>query len=388
MPSRIWLAYLTGAFGLAATAQINFIVPLRARELGASFDVIGLIVGAGAVAPALLAVSTGAVIDRLGARWSFVLGTGLTGLVAALFLFVTDFWWFLLLQPVLGTVRNFGWLASQSYITGAGEAHQRNLIAGRFAFFTNGGQMAAPAVIGAVAQLVGFRWAFLYFALYSLAFAAIGLLLPAGGHADARGARGSGGVGFRAALEMLAVRPVQAVLLLSGVRLWITWIYTAFVPAYLVDHGLEPATVGTVLATYGVVATVMAPTTGFWTRHASGPVVATLGLGCGAAALLLAPHVVNLPLAYLPPMLIGIGHGVSLPILLTEVAGAAPPGKRGVALGLRGAVNQATAAAGPMLIGALISASGIVMGFTIGGIVGGAMLVGAGMLQARKSIIH
>lgn len=379
---RLWLAYLTGAYGLAASAQVNFLVPLRALELGASFDVIGLVVGAGAVAPSLLAVTTGAAIDRLGARRTFVIGTAASAVLAALFVFVTSYWWFLLLQPLLGTTRNLGWLASQSYITGVGRVEQRHALAGRFAFFTNGGQMVAPLIIGGVAQLVGFRYAFLFLAAYSAGFAVIGLLLPPVSKADAPA---NHGIGVRSALQMLALRPMQAVLLLSGVRLWVMWIYTAFVPAYLVAQGLQPAAVGTVLAVYGIVATVMAPTAGFWTRFASGPTVAALGLGCGAVALLLAPQFVAVPLVYLAPALIGIGHGVSLPLILTIVAGAAPPGKRGIALGLRGAVNQATAAAGPIIVGTLISAAGIAIGFTVAATVGAGMVIGARILHASAA---
>lgn len=378
---RLWLAYLSGAFGLAATAQINFLVPLRARELGASFEVIGLLVGAGAVAPSLLAVTTGAAIDRLGPQRTFVIGTAATAILAALFVFVTNYWWFLLLQPLLGVTRNLGWLASQSYITGIGRIDQRHALAGRFAFFTNGGQMVAPLVIGGVAQLVGFRYAFLFLAAYAAAFAAIGLLLPPAGGGDGAARDANHGIGVRAALQMLALRPMQAVLLLSGMRLWVMWIYTAFVPAYLIDQGLQAATVGTVLATYGTVATLTAPTAGFWTRFASGPTVVAVGLGGGAVALLLAPHFVTVPLVYLAPALIGIGHGVSLPLILTIVAHAAPPGKRGIALGLRGAVNQGTAAAGPIIVGTLISGAGLSIGFTVAATVGVAMVSAARILH-------
>jgi hypothetical protein len=76
-PRLLWLAYVSGAFGLAASGHINFRVPLRARELGASFDVIGLLVGAGAALPAVLSVTTGAGCS----------------------VFVTNYWWFLALQP-------------------------------------------------------------------------------------------------------------------------------------------------------------------------------------------------------------------------------------------------------------------------------------------------
>lgn len=380
-PALLWLAYVSGAFGLAASGQINFLVPLRARELGASFEVIGLIVGAGAALPAVLSVTTGAAIDRLGPRRSFVLGTAATGVLAACSVFVTNYWWFLALQPVLGLARNLGWLASQAYVTGVGTEQQRHGIAGRFAFFTSAGQMAAPVMIGAVAQLTGFRWAFLFLAAYSAVFAAIGWLLPPVARASRAPGERPPATGLQSAIALLKQRPIQVMLLLSSLRLWITWIYTAFIPIYLVDNGAPPAAVGTVLATYGVVGALVAPTSGFWTRFANPATVATLAMGGGALALLLAPHLVTMPLVYLAPALIGISQGLSLPVILMIVGTSAPPGKRGVALGLRATMNQTTAAAGPILVGALISASGVVVGFTTGAVFAGLMVLGARLLH-------
>jgi MFS family permease len=382
---RFWLAYISGAFGLAITTQLNFLVPLRARELGASFELIGIIVGASALAPALLSVTTGAVIDRFGARRTFVLATTATAACAALFVFVTSYWWLLVLQPSVGALRNVGWLAIQSYITGLPAERQLSAV-GRFAFFSNIGQMAGPALIGAVAQVAGFRWAFLFLAAYAAAFAVIGLLLPPAApvpHAPAKH-----GIGIRSAMEISVLRPVQVVLLLSGARMWISWVYAAFLPIHLVDSGLAPGTVGTVMAAAGVVAALLSPTADRWTRWLSAPSVATVSLACGALGLLLAPYLAVMPWVWLVPALVGVGNGVSLPVLLTLLASAAPPGRRGVAFGLRAAVNQTVAAAGPVMVGAVIAGSGMVLGFTAGAFVAAAILAGARLLASSRPSVE
>jgi len=373
------LAYLSGAFGQAMTAQVTFLVPLRAFELGANFDVIGLIIGASGLAAALSSVSLGAVIDRLGPKRSFVLGTATTALLSVLFVFITSYWWFFLLQPLVGVSRNLGWVASQSYITSIGTAQERPKLTGRFTFFGAVGQMAGPVLVGGMAQLVGFRWAFLFPAAYALAFAIVGLLLGetrARDHALTRKAQGSG---FRSALQLVALPGIRVVLLLTFARVWINRVYAAFLPVTLVATGLEPGVVGTVMATSGLVAAAVAPTTGFWTRFLSQRTAAVLGLGCGATALLLAPHIAVVPIVYLVPALIGIGGGLSLPLLLGMIATAAPADKRGVALGLRGTVNQTAGTAAPVLIGALITAVGLTLGFTTGGLAAAAMLLAVGL---------
>lgn len=380
---QLWLAFLCGGFGLAMSAQINFLVPLRARELGASFDLIGLIIATGALTPALVSVPLGAMIDRLGPRRGFILGTCAAAGIAALFVIVTDYWWFLLLQPALGVARSLGWLASQSHITGLASDEMRPRLTGRFAFFSTGGQMIGPILIGAVAQFLGFRWSFLFLAGYAALFALLGLFLVDVNHPTA--ARARQGAGLRAALELLRLRGLQAALLLSFVRLWSAWVYTTFFPVYLVDSGLQPAVVGTVMATSGLVASLLGPTAGFWTRWMAQQTATAAGLACSAIALLLAPHVASIPVVYVVPVLVGIGIGLSLPLLLSIVADVAPADQRGVALGLRSMVNEVGATAAPALVGPLIAALGIVAGFTVGALVSAAILVAARVLFVLDS---
>jgi MFS transporter, DHA1 family, inner membrane transport protein len=375
------VAYLIGAFGLAISAQINFLVPLRARELGAGFDVIGLIIGAGALSAAVMSVTSGAVIDRLGPKRAFVLGAGITAIVSVAFVAVTDYWWFLALQPVHGIVRNLGWVASQGYITSFASDDERPKLTGRFSFFSNIGQMAGPVIVGGAASLVGFRYALFVPAAYAAAFALLGLALRDTRAPDHEETRERQGAGLRSALGLVALRGIQVALLLTFVRLWTSHVYSAFFPVYLVDTGMDPSLAGTVMATSGLVAAIVAPTTGYWTRFVSQQVATSIGLGCSALGLLLAPHVAAVPEVYIVPVLVGIGSGLSLPLLISIVTTAAPKTQRGLALGLRGMVNQGAATAAPVLVGPLMSALGLTFGFMTGGVVAVAILVAARVLH-------
>lgn len=382
-PRRLWLAYSSGAFGLAMIAQAGFLVPLRARELGASFDVIGLIVGAGAVAAVFASVPSGALIDRLGPKRTFVVGAGACVAVSLLFPLVTDYRWFLVLQPLLGLARNLGWVASQSYITSLGSEQERPTLTGRFSFFSNVGQMAGPLLVGAAAEVVGFRWAFLVPAAYALCFVVVGAFLVetrSPGHEQDRVPQGAG---VRSAWQLLALRGIQVALLLTLGRLWISVVYATFLPVYLVDEGFDPVVVGAVVATSGLAAAVVAPTAGFWTRYVSPTTAAACALVGGAVALVLIPHVAVLPWVFVVPVLVGVGVGVSLPLLLTIVTSAAPAGRRGVALGLRSMATQMAMTAAPLVVGPLITVLGIALGFSAAGAMAAGLLVGARVLSAR-----
>jgi MFS transporter, DHA1 family, inner membrane transport protein len=378
---RVLVAYVIGAFGLAISAQINFLVPLRARELGAGFDVIGLIVGSGALSAAALSVTSGAIIDRLGPKWAFIVGATGTAAVSISFVSVTNYWWFLALQPLHGVFRNLGWVASQGYITSFSSDEERPKLTGRFSFFGNVGQMAGPLLVGGAAGLVGLQYALFVPAAYAGLFALLGLALRDTRAEDHGVTRARQGTGLGSAVRLLALRGIQVALLLTFVRLWTSHVYSTFFPVYLVDQGMSPGLAGSVMAASGLIAAIMAPTTGFWTRWVSQQTAASIGLGCSALGLLLAPHVVTVPLVFVVPVLVGIGSGLSLPLLISIVTTAAPLTSRGVALGLRGMVNQTAATAAPVLIGPLMSALGLLLGFTTGGLVAGGMLVAARWLH-------
>jgi MFS family permease len=381
------LAYLIGAFGLSLSAQINFLVPLRARELGAGLDVIGLIIGSGTLAAAASSVTIGAVIDRLGPKRAFLIGAFGTMLVSMSFTLVGGYWWFIAMQPLHGIVRNLGWVASQGYITSFATDDARALLTGRFSFFSNVGAMVGPLLAGSAAAVFGFRWALFVPAIYSLVFAIIALFLVETKVQESgeKRPKEKGGAGFSAALSLLPIRGIQVALLLTFARLWSSHVYAAFLPVYMVDSGISANTAGIVMATSGFVAAIMAPTTGFWTRFMSPQAAASLGLSCNALGLILVPYLASVPAIFLVPVLVGIGTGLSLPLLITIVTSVVPVQRRGVALGLRALVNQVAATAAPVIIGPLMMVLGLGLGFTTGGAVAAVLLASARVLHVKST---
>jgi len=367
---------------------IYFLIPLRAHELGAGYQTIGLIAAAGTLAPGLLAVPLGSLIDRIGPKRGFILGAGASTVVSLAALLVTNYWWFLALQPFFGLSQTFGWLSSQGHITSLGTPAQRPMLTGRFSFFVNVGQMASPVLAGALAQGIGLRWAFLVPAAYAACFVALGF-----GLIDTRPDRGSKSRtakdgGLRSALKLTGVRGIQVALLLTFARLWIATVFNTFVPVYLVGRGFSTGLAGTVVATSSLVAAVMAPTTGYWTRHMCNERATMLGLGCGALSLVLVPHIAAVPVIYIAPILWGVALGTSLPLLISIVTSAAPSDQRGVALGLRVSANKAAATGAPVLVGPLIAGLGMALGFTVGGALALALLAGSRLLHRADRRTH
>lgn len=366
---QMLLTYFSASYGFGFQSMVSFLLPLRARELDAPLQVIGLMVGIAALVPALFSVPSGALADRIGPRRTFTLSTFISGVVALLFAAMTNYWGLVVLQPIFGFFRSMGWVAAQTYVTGIGTPAERASLTGRFSFAANLGPLVTPVVIGTIAEIVGYRASFLFVALAAALYTAVGLALPEvrsrmTGQTPARGSL----AGFGAAVEMLRLRGVQVALMLTFVRLWLFSGWGPFFQVFLADHGFRPAVIGTVISSNSFVSVAVTLSAGRLSRLASKEVVTATALGLGALGMVLSPHVAVLPLVYLPSLLLGSASGLSLPLLMAIMSDNAPPGRRGVAMGLRTQANQLASMSAPMVSGALVPALGIAWGFAVMGV--------------------
>lgn len=381
-PRRRVLAYASGGFGLAMNAMVQFLLPLRAAELGIGIGIIGLLLGAKAFTEALASVPLGGFMDRVGTKRAYLIGTGVSTVIALGYFLATSAVFLLVLQVALGLVRPLGWVGAQSYVAGLRTGEDRAQDTGRFSFSANVAQIVAPLLVGAAAQAFSVRQAFLVFGCYSAVFFLLGTSLPdAGRHAPAsKGQQRS----FGQALSLLRLPGMQVAMLLTFARLWIPSTWTAFIPLFLVMSGISAGVAGSVVSAMAVVSTLVALFTGRIARLGRPQPLTAAALGIASAGLVIAPFLVQVPWIYLSATMVGIGQGVSLPMLITIVSNGAPAEQRGLALGLRSSVNQVSAAISPATVAGIIGVAGITVGFPVAGALCGTVLVAAMVLDRRR----
>lgn len=356
--------------------MMGLLVPLRADELGMSLPAIGLIVGAYSAAAALLAVPLSGLISRLGTRGAFILSTGACSVLAATFTAARGFWSLLLLNAAVGALSALGWVASQTYVSSWGPVQERARNTGRFSFVSNASQMVTPLMVGASAATLGYRGTFLVVAAYCAAFAVVGSAL-ASQPTQAVGDR----VRLRAAGDLFLLPRMQLAMILTFVRLWVPTIWRPFFPLLLVAGGTSPELAGAVIASAAAVATGVSLLTGRLSRYASPEAVCTVALTVAVAGLVLSPHLLTLPAVFLPAAMVGIGNGLSLPLLIVLVGEAAPPGQRGLALATRNAVNSLSGTIAPLGTAPVVAALGATAGFGLAGAVAAGLLAVAVLRQ-------
>jgi MFS family permease len=294
----------------------------------------------------------------------------------------------LVLQVVNGLARNTAWVAAQTYITGVGAPEQRAGITGRFSFSANVGPFLGPIIVGQAANAAGFEAGFAAMAVVSLGFTLVGLSLAEIDTPGRRRERASQGMssGFGEALSLVRLRGIQVMLLLTVGRLWVASAWQAFFPLYLTEQGFSPDLIGIVVSANGAASSATSLVAGPLTRLASDVYITAGALSIAALGILISPYVTVVPFVFLPSLLLGASSGVTLPLLMSMVGSASPPGRRGVGLGLRSGANSLSGGVAPVITGTLVGFTGLATSLATSGLLT-LVLIGSALTLHRRSTL-
>jgi DHA1 family inner membrane transport protein len=376
-------AYLMGGYGLSLNALTSFLVPLRAVDLGVPLGWIGVLVGVRSIAETLLSVPLGRWMDRVGTRTAFIAGAAATATLGVGYYFANGVAVLFLLQLLIGASRPLGWVGGQSYVAGMSKGADRVRDAGRLSFVANVFQIITPLLAGIAVEGQSTRFAFLLIAGHGLFFLLIGLQVPRLA-SEPKGGGGGEAPARARTRELVAVPAIRAAMFLTFARLWLTSAFTAFFPLLLVTQGRSAAIAGTAVSVMSATSTVLALTAGPLSKRMSPPLLTAAALGVGALGLALGPVLTSMPSLYLSSVLMGVGQGLSLPLLIAIVSGAVPDHQRSQALSLRNSVNQGASSISPTLLAPLMASFGSLLAFPVVGGIAGVSLV-LSVLSARRS---
>ena len=380
-PRQRLLAYAMAGVGLGTNAMILFLVPLYAVDKGVSLGVVGLLLGSKALTESVMGVPLGGFIDRYGPKRAYLIGSVGFSVVAFTFGFVSFVPLMFVLMVLLGVFRGLAWVSGQAYASSMREGADRNHDVARFAFAANIGQMASPILVGFSAQIWGYPAAFVVMAIYGLCCFLAASTLPAVNVGEAGGS--ADGSGFRAARGLLKLPGIQVVLFITFCRLWLPTAWMAFLPLFLVQSGSSEGVAGTAASAMAISSALISLVTGRMAQVIPPAPLTALSLAVSCVGVAVTPWMASVPAVYLPAILVGIGQGVSLPMLIVLTSQAAPAGQKSLALGLRSGVNQAAATGAPVLVGPLIAVASLSVGFVASGVLG-LVFLAAGMVVYRR----
>ena len=380
LPRGILLLYGLILLGELSWAALVPLVPTFAEQLHLSQATAGLLAGATGLAVLAIAIPSGMLADRYGARQVTLAGAALSSgaLVAHA---IPGFWPLLAARFVFGLGFGTVWTAGVSWVGELSPPGQRDQALARPMTIAGVAFMCGPVVAGAVAQTVGVRTPFIAIGIVGIVVAVLLLRVPEP-HREQRPVMPSLPETLRrAGREPIVMASIAFTLIASCVS---SAIYL-LVPLQLHDDGLSAGGIGAAFSVGALVFAVASFMVGRLGARAAKMIVGGAAVGLLAAVLVLpiasatVPSLVGLLVLRAP--LFAILFGISFPL---AAVGADRAGiGRGVVLGLLNGVWAAANVIGPIAGGALAQLAGRSAVYLL--LVAGCALAAAWLLPRRSA---
>ena len=338
-------------------------LPLFADDFGVSYELISLAVGAAALGTLAMDLPAGALLHRLGLRPAMIIGCSLVAASTAALVVVEQFPHLIGLRLLAGIGTALWGLSRHAYITEAIPNAQRGQAISTFGGINRIGVFGGPLLGGFIGTAFGLRASFAVTAVLATAalLMAITLIRPVARTEAALSTRHRWvRVGHTLRLawrDFIAASVAQtfAQMIRAGRHL--------IIPLFAQNQlGLDVAQIGLIMSASAIVDVSMFIPAGylmdrFGRKVASVPSFAVMALG--VALIPLATDFTSLLLA---AVVIGLGNGLGSGAMMTLGADMAPPGATGEFLGIWRLIGDTGSAAGPLLVGVIAGAFGLVNG--------------------------
>ena len=352
------------------------ILPAYARQLGASYEMVGMIVGAYGFTQMALRLPLGVMSDKLNARKVFVvIGLALCVVSSA------GMW----LVPSVGSLlifRSLAGVAATTYVVQTilfasyyAEANSAQAM-GNVQASATAGQMVATLIAGYLALRFGEEYTFLLAAAGGL----VGFLLSLAIAEKARVARAPVKL-----MDMLAVVKERSLLVASGLEMVLQMVtystaygFVTLVAKNIGANNFELGLLPTLFMLPGTFASAVSGT--FFAAKFGMRLSTVMGLVLLAGPVFLIPLVSDLYALYATQVVAGFGRGLAFPLLMESSLRGVAREKRATAMGYFQSIYGLGMFVGPLIVGVLGDRWGLDWGFWAIGLIGLAGAAGAAFL--------
>ena len=352
----VYLIYLLSTLNGISQFAAQMVLSLYALKLGATPLAVGMLAATFSLFPMLLAVTSGKLIDRYGARWPMTFGAVGGGLGLLVPYLVPALPALYVAGAMIGFAAIFFNISTQNLIGMLSTPQTRARDFSNYTLTISLAQFLGPLSGGFLIVHSDHATTCLCLALLTLApillLSVRGGTLP-GGTRKIAGAQ-SGGI--RRMLKDPLVRRMLLTgsLVNAGINL-----FQVYIPVYGHEVGLPASSIGLVLAMNSAAAFVVRfVLPKLLTRFGEDRILAC-AFAAGATGLMLIPFFHSAVLLGLIAFTFGLGMGVGQPIVTMLMFSNSADGRSGEALGLKFTTNQLTKLLSPMLFGLIAASIGL-----------------------------
>jgi MFS family permease len=364
-------------------------LPYYASSLGAPKALIGLIVAAAGLGTLLMDVPAGALLSRIGRRPAMLIGAGLVGLTSVFAAFLPSIAALIILRLLAGVGTALWGISRHAYITDAITPAQRGRSISIFGGINRGGTLIAPFFGGIIAQAFGLQASLLAAGIMALLTAVLAFyFIPETG--DTHQAVTTGHkmrwaiVGqllrtHRRDLSAAGVAQIFAQLIRAGRQL--------LIPLYGISLGLDIAATSSIISLSAILDVAMFIPAGVMMDRFGRKVAAVPSFAIMAVGMVVVAAAFDFRSLLIGAMVIGFGNGLGSGTMMTLGADLAPPGAVGEFLGFWRLIGDTGSSGGPLVVGAVAGAFGVIStALLLGGIGAAAALTLAFLVRETRSV--
>jgi MFS family permease len=372
--SKRILIVVTGFFWFSMYTYVPTLAPY-AKQLGASYDMVGLIIGSYGFTQLILRIPMGVVSDAWGSRKMFVIGGIVIASLSGLGMWLLPAVGALLLFRALAGVAASTWVDYTVLYASYFPGNEAPKAIGFINAVTNLGQVAAMLAGGYVSQQMGMTAPF----VLSAVFGGMGIILSLFVKEKRMPPKPVNTASLSEALRNDNLLRLSALAVILQIVTYVT--VFGFLPMAAQALGANNFELG-LLTTITMVPSIFssAMSGSFFSKRFGERPTLVAGLFIMSVSCIVIPLTTSLSWLYFSQALGGFGRGLVLPLLMGLSIKNFPADKRSTAMGVFQAIYGLGMFGGPVLAGILSSTFGLAAGFWFTGIIG---LVGTGLANWR-----
>ncbi|UOQ91906.1 MFS transporter [Halobacillus shinanisalinarum] len=360
-------------FGIAGSRPL---IPLFAKNLGATNTDIGVIVAMFSLLPLFLSFPMGKILDEIGPKRPLLYSVGL-GAAGLLWPYLSPNLSGIYISQVLTGVSQMAFVIAMQTFTGLfkkEETREFNIFI--FSIGAAAGNFAGPLFSGILSQQKGYAFTFFVLAILSVISVFLVLLLQIIDKSDKKSKRTDID---NTVFDLLKQPGLRNAFLVSALVLIAKDMYIAYFPLLAYEKGISNALIGLIIsinAGAGVLIRIFLPVIAQkWNRRK------VISFSILAIALLYTTHPIleHVALFLVISFILGICLGIGQPLSISATMSNLPSDQVGKGLGLRLTINKFTQVTIPVFLGMAASVVGITGVFYMVG-----FLMFTGTINIRK----
>ncbi len=367
---QLQVLFVVTLMAVLGVASIGPALPLLRRELGVPVEKIGLVITLFTLPGVILTPIMGVLADRIGRK---------RVLVPSLVLFA-------LAGGACGLTRAFEPLLTLRFLQGIGAATLGalnvtligDLFRGRDRIAAMGYNASVLSIGTATYPLVGGGLAMLAWYLpFALPILALPVAFLVAFRLKEPKLERPPGLGVYLGGVWREVRRPEVLALFAascGIFVLLYGAYITFLPLYMADRfGSSPLVIGSIMTSASVITGLTSSQLGRMSRHFDEASLLRIGFVTCALALALVPFAPVTLALLVPAALLGFSFAITIPVVMTLLAGFAPDDRRAAFMSFNGTVLRIGQTLGPLVMTAVFAAAGFTAVYLAGAAIALAM---------------